>query len=151
MHDVTPPTFDEGHHETSVIGWTQGITVGSWTFQPLIQSQTVKSTSPKAVMKVKSRLAFGRTYGPKPAIIQPNPAMNNGAVDQIAQENQMNSEDDQGHGPFVVKRMELKPHLRLQLAGAEEDEVIRGDEEMVDIQQAKDAAESDGGIHHSWH
>jgi hypothetical protein len=77
MHDVTPPTFDEGHHETSVIGSTQEITVGSWTFQPLIQSQRMKNTSPKAVMKVKSMLAFGRTYGPKPAIIQPNPAMNN--------------------------------------------------------------------------
>jgi hypothetical protein len=33
----------------------------TWTFQPLIQSQSMKSTSPKAVMKVKSRLAFGRT------------------------------------------------------------------------------------------
>src|ERR1700733_6196139 len=38
-----------------------------------------------------------------------------GPVDQVAQENQMNPKDDQGHGPFVVKRMELKPHLRLQL------------------------------------
>jgi AcrR family transcriptional regulator len=56
---------------------TQEITVGSWTFQPLIQSQRVKSTSPKAVMKVKSKLVFGRMYGPKPPIIQPNPAMNN--------------------------------------------------------------------------
>lgn len=59
----------------------------------------------------------------------------------------MNPKDDQGHGPFVVERMELKPHLRLQLAGAEESEVIRGDEEMVDVQQAKHAAESAGGVH----
>ena len=51
---------DEGHHETSVIGWIQEITVGSRTFQPLIQSQRMKSTSPKAVMRVKSKLAFGR-------------------------------------------------------------------------------------------
>ena len=59
----------------------------------------------------------------------------------------MNPKDDQGHGPFVMERMELKPHLRLQLAGAEEGEVIRSDEEMVDIQQAKHAAESAGGVH----
>jgi hypothetical protein len=45
-----------------------------------------------------------------------------------------------------MERMELKPHLRLQLAGAEEDEVIRSDEEMVNIQQAKHAAESAGGV-----
>jgi hypothetical protein len=77
MYDVARPAFDEAHHETSGIGSTQEITVGSWTFQPLIHSQRMKSTSPNAVMKVKSRLAFGRTYGPKPAIIQPNPAMNN--------------------------------------------------------------------------
>ncbi len=74
---VTLPIFDEGHHETSVTGSTGEITVGSWTFQPLIQSQRVKSTSPKAVMKVKSKLVFGRMYGPKPPIIQPPPAMNN--------------------------------------------------------------------------
>jgi hypothetical protein len=59
-HDVAPTTFDEGHHETSAIGWTQGIAVGSRTFQPLIQSQRVENTSPKAVMRVKSKLAFGR-------------------------------------------------------------------------------------------
>ena len=46
-----------------------------------------------------------------------------------------------------MERMKLKPHLRLQLAGAEEGEVVRRDEEMGDIQQAKHAAESDCGLH----
>jgi hypothetical protein len=48
---------------------------------------------------------------------------------------------------FVIKRMKLKPNLRLQLAGAEEGEVIGCDEEMIDIQQAKHAAKSEGGIY----
>jgi hypothetical protein len=60
----------------SVLGSTQETTAGPWTFQPLMQSQRMKKISPKAVMKVKSRLTFGRTYGPTPAIIQPNPATN---------------------------------------------------------------------------
>src|ERR1700685_2563630 len=71
------PTFDEGDHDESVIESSLEITVGSCSFQPLIQSQKMKNTSPKAVMKVKSKLVSGRTYGPKPPIIQPTPAMNN--------------------------------------------------------------------------
>jgi hypothetical protein len=62
-HKATMPTY--GHRDRlramAEIRSTQEITVGSLTFQPLIQSQSMKSTSPKAVMKVKSRLAFGRT------------------------------------------------------------------------------------------
>src|SRR5580692_6215660 len=32
-------------------------------------------------------------------------------VDQVAQQNQMNSENDQAHGPIVAKRTEQKPEL----------------------------------------
>jgi hypothetical protein len=60
MYGVNRFAFLESHDQTQVIRWTQEITVGSWTFQPLIQSQRVKSTSPKAVMRVKSKLVFGR-------------------------------------------------------------------------------------------
>jgi hypothetical protein len=60
MHNVTRPTFLAGQNQTQVTASTQEITAGSRTFQPLIQSQRVKNTSPKAVMRVKSKLAFGR-------------------------------------------------------------------------------------------
>ena len=59
----------------------------------------------------------------------------------------MNSKDDQGQGPFVVKRMEQKPDLRMQLTGSKDGQVIRCGEEMINVQQAKHTAESDGGVH----
>jgi hypothetical protein len=46
-----------------------------------------------------------------------------------------------------MKRMEQKPNLRMQLTGSKDGQVIRCGEEMINVQQAKHTAESDGGVY----
>ncbi len=46
-----------------------------------------------------------------------------------------------------MERMEEEPNLRMQLTRSKDDQVIRCGEEMINVQQAKHSAESDGGVH----
>ena len=69
-----------------------------------------------------------------------------GPEDQVAQENEVNSKYDQGHGPCEMKRMEPKPNLRMQRTGSKDGQVIRCGQKLINIQQAKYSAECDGGV-----
>ena len=53
----------------------QECAVGSWIFQPLIKSQNMKTSSPKNVIKRNPRWAFGKRYGLKLSVTQPNPSI----------------------------------------------------------------------------
>ena len=58
----------------------------------------------------------------------------------------MNSEDYQGHGKVVAKRIEEEFRLGVELLGTEESDVIGSVEETKDGDQVEQAEESDGRI-----
>jgi hypothetical protein len=138
MYDVTPPTFDEGRHETSVIGRDYGrlLDLPAPDPEPKNEEHFAEGRD-ESEIKIGIRKNVGpeaRNHPAQSSDEQHNPQYPRdvaGPVDQVAQENKMNSKDDQGHGPFVMKRMEQKPNLRMQLTGSKDGQVIRCGEEMI--------------------
>jgi len=69
-----------------------------------------------------------------------------GAKDQVAEQREVNSEEDERERPSGMKGVELQPDLRLQLRGAEDGQVIRSGQELIDVYEAEDGGDRDAGV-----